>query len=63
MVNNVIKNQKLFQSQPNVALWKRHPRSKFLLYPFYACFAVSMGVSVWYTGRTILVSSIDMWRT
>lgn len=53
MANNVIEMQKLYQSSTK-PLWMRHPRSKFYVYPYWALFWASMGVSLYYTGRAVL---------
>lgn len=39
--NRVIELQRIFQSSTK-PLWWRHPRSPFLLYPFYGLLAVAV---------------------
>ncbi|BFZ59658.1 hypothetical protein YB2330_000672 [Saitoella coloradoensis] len=39
--------QKLYQANPNVPIYMKHPRSKFLIYPFYAIFGVGIVGSFW----------------
>lgn len=48
----IIKLQKLYQNSDK-PLWLRGPRSKMLVYPFYAMFTFSTAVSLFYTGRAI----------
>lgn len=48
----VIRLQKLYQNSQQ-PLWLRGPRSKALVYPFYALFAYTTGVTVYYLGRGI----------
>ncbi|EEQ38468.1 hypothetical protein EJF18_30686 [Clavispora lusitaniae] len=48
----VIRLQKLYQNS-NKELWLRGPRSKLLVYPFYALFTVSTCCSLYYTGRAV----------
>ncbi|QWU86574.1 hypothetical protein CA3LBN_000792 [Candidozyma haemuli] len=48
----IIRLQKLYQNS-NQRLWLRGPRSKALVYPFYALFTVSTAVPLYYTGRAL----------
>lgn len=48
----IIRLQKLYQNS-NQKLWLRGPRSKALVYPFYALFTVSTAVPLYYTGRAL----------
>lgn len=49
----IIELQKRYQTS-HQPLWLRGPRSKFLVYPFYALFTVSTAVPLFYAGRSIL---------
>lgn len=60
MQNRVKEYQKLYQSKPNTPLWMRSPRSKFLVYPFYALFAFTcVGVPLHSTYRAITGQHYD----
>ncbi|KAF8003904.1 hypothetical protein HF325_001352 [Metschnikowia pulcherrima] len=48
----IIELQKHYQNT-NKELWLKGPRSKMLVYPFYAMFAFSTAASLYYTGRAI----------
>lgn len=48
----IIRNQKLYQASSK-PLWMTGPRSKMLVYPYYAIFTFSTCVSLYYTGRAI----------
>ncbi|GMM50523.1 cytochrome c oxidase subunit VII [Starmerella bacillaris] len=49
--DRILKYQKIYQSKPNVPLWMRTPRSKLIVYPFYALFAYScVAMPLYYTG-------------
>ncbi|CAN6639138.1 cytochrome c oxidase subunit 7, mitochondrial [Trichomonascus vanleenenianus] len=41
MANKVAYYQRLYQANEQVPLWLRHPRSKLILYPFYALFGIT----------------------
>lgn len=50
-----MKYQKIYQSKPNVPLWMRTPRSKLIVYPFYALFAYTcVGAPAYYAGLAVL---------
>ncbi|KAL6024033.1 Cytochrome c oxidase subunit 7 [Candidozyma auris] len=48
----IIKLQKIYQNS-NQKLWLRGPRSKALVYPYYALFTVSTAVPLYYLGRAL----------
>lgn len=54
----IIELQKRYQNS-NQPLWLRGPRSKLLVYPFYALFTVSTIVPLYYAGRGILGIKAD----
>ncbi|ODV98405.1 hypothetical protein PACTADRAFT_185081 [Pachysolen tannophilus NRRL Y-2460] len=49
----IIELQKLYQSSKK-PLWMIHPRSKFYVYPYYLTLGLTVGVSLYYTGRALL---------
>ncbi|CCF56677.1 hypothetical protein KAFR_0B03810 [Kazachstania africana CBS 2517] len=50
--NRIIELQKIFQSSTK-PLWWRHPRSPYLLYPFYGLFAVAVVTPLLYIPNAI----------
>lgn len=54
----VIKLQKLYQNS-NQRLWLRGPRSKMLVFPFYALFTVSTVVPLYYFTRAVRGIKMD----
>ncbi|CDO55946.1 similar to Saccharomyces cerevisiae YMR256C COX7 Subunit VII of cytochrome c oxidase [Geotrichum candidum] len=53
--NRVIEYQKFYQNNTQIPLWLRHPRSKFIVYPYYALFTITcIGVPFFYLGHAIL---------
>ncbi|ODQ64193.1 hypothetical protein NADFUDRAFT_52525 [Nadsonia fulvescens var. elongata DSM 6958] len=51
--NRVLEFQRLFQAKAAQPLWMRHPRSKFIVYPFWALFTVSLVQPLYYAGRAV----------
>lgn len=49
----IIELQKRYQNS-NQKLWLRGPKSKLVVYPFYALFTVSTAIPLFYAGRGIL---------
>ncbi|KAL6679261.1 Cytochrome c oxidase subunit 7 [Candidozyma auris] len=58
----IIKLQKIYQNS-NQKLWLRGPRSKALVYPYYALFTVSTAVPLYYLGRALFGIKADQIRT
>lgn len=60
MNQRTLEYQKIYQSRKSVPLWMRSPRSKLLVYPFYALFAFSsVLVPAYYTGVAITGKHYD----
>lgn len=53
MANRVIELQKIFQSSKK-PLWWRHPRSPFLLYPFFGLLTVAVVAPLLYIPNAIM---------
>ncbi|CAL9736063.1 cytochrome c oxidase subunit 7, mitochondrial [Monosporozyma servazzii] len=51
--NRVIELQKIFQKSTK-PLWWRHPRSPFLLYPFYGLLTVAVVAPLLYIPNAVL---------
>lgn len=60
MHNRTLEYQKIYQSRKSVPLWMRSPRSKVIVYPFYALFAFSsVLVPAYYLGGAIIGKKYD----
>ncbi|CCH59317.1 hypothetical protein TBLA_0B04830 [Henningerozyma blattae CBS 6284] len=53
MANRVIELQRIFQ-QSTKPLWMRHPRSKFIIYPFFGLFTVALVAPLCYLPNAIM---------
>ncbi|CCK72130.1 cytochrome c oxidase subunit VII KNAG_0J00470 [Huiozyma naganishii CBS 8797] len=53
MSNRIIQLQRIFQSSTK-PLWWRHPRSPFLLYPFYGLLTVAVVAPLCYVPNAIM---------
>uniref|UniRef100_A0A060T488 ARAD1C42768p n=1 Tax=Blastobotrys adeninivorans TaxID=409370 RepID=A0A060T488_BLAAD len=53
--NKVTYYQKYYQAKAGTPVWMRHPRSKLIVYPFYALFSVvCVAIPAYYGGRAIM---------
>ncbi|KAL6927256.1 hypothetical protein ACO0SA_003553 [Hanseniaspora valbyensis] len=53
-MSSIIEKQKYIQAQKNTPIYFRPKGSKFLLYPFFAVFAVTSVIPFYYAGRCAL---------
>ncbi|KAF8536066.1 hypothetical protein BDD12DRAFT_852578 [Trichophaea hybrida] len=51
--NKVPYYQRLYQRDDGVRLWMKHPRSKILMYPFFAMLTVGFAGSLYGMGRMV----------
>ncbi|KAF8242810.1 hypothetical protein K440DRAFT_494965, partial [Wilcoxina mikolae CBS 423.85] len=51
--NKVPYYQRLYQRDDGVRLWMKHPRSKMLMYPFFAVLTVGFAGSLYGMGRMV----------
>ena len=60
MSNRVLEYQRIYQSKRSTPLWMRGPRSKLIVYPFYALFTFSCVLApLYYGSRAVLGKKYD----